>query len=371
MFRELAGMEDIDLTVLFAMLPDAKQQGEGFGTGFSWDIPLLEGYNYRVLDNVARAPGVTRFGGCDTPDIKRVLCELRPAVVVVNGWVVKTCLQALWACKGLSIPCLVRGEANDLRPRPVWKKLGQAFLLRQFAGCLFIGKFNREFYVQRRVPAKLLFHSPYGIDNQRFERQAMALLPRREQLRAQWQVPEGAVCYLFCAKFEVKKQPLLLLSAFRSAVADARPGSMHLLMVGDGALRAECESYARRYSLPVNFAGFMNQSRLAEAYVAADCLVLPSDSGETWGLVVNEAMACGRPAIVSDHVGCQADLVEAGVTGEVFPVGKESELAERLCRLAADPGLLSLMGKAARQRVAAYTPLAAAEGIREAVLKLR
>jgi glycosyltransferase involved in cell wall biosynthesis len=63
-------------------------------------------------------------------------------------------------------------------------------------------------------------------------------------------------------------------------------------------------------------------------------LVLPSDGGETWGLVVNEAMACGLPAIVSDAVGCAPDLVEDGKTGFTFPLGDCSALAERLASMA-------------------------------------
>ena len=93
------------------------------------------------------------------------------------------------------------------------------------------------------------------------------------------------------------------------------------LMVGDGPLRGVCEDFVRVNRAPIRFAGFLNQSQIVEAYVAADVLVLPSDGGETWGLVVNEAMACKRPCIVSDHVGCGPDLVAVGETGVIFPLG--------------------------------------------------
>jgi glycosyltransferase involved in cell wall biosynthesis len=82
-----------------------------------------------------------------------------------------------------------------------------------------------------------------------------------------------------------------------------------------------------------SFAGFLNQTEVSKAYVAANVLVLPSES-ETWGLVVNEAMACGLPAIVSDTVGCAPDLIEKGRTGYVFPVGRTEVLAEKLSQLA-------------------------------------
>ena len=82
------------------------------------------------------------------------------------------------------------------------------------------------------------------------------------------------------------------------------------LMVGDGELRQRCEEEVSKRQLPVTFTGFLNQSEIISAYVGADCLVLSSDAGETWGLVVNEAMACSRPALVSDLAGCHLDLIK-------------------------------------------------------------
>jgi glycosyltransferase involved in cell wall biosynthesis len=119
-----------------------------------------------------------------------------------------------------------------------------------------------------------------------------------------------------------------------------------------------------RHQLPVTLTGFLNQSEIVSAYAASDCLTLPSDHGETWGLVVNEAMACGLPAIVSDQVGCGPDLVTPGETGAIFPFGDWSALAESLCRAAADPTELQRQGVAAE----GYSPAVAAEGIRDAVI---
>ena len=79
----------------------------------------------------------------------------------------------------------------------------------------------------------------------------------------------------------------------------------------------------------------MNQSELGRAYAAADCLALPSDWGETWGLVVNEALATGLPCVVSDRVGCAPDLITPGETGEVFAVGDVGALAAAIERVRA------------------------------------
>jgi len=137
-------------------------------------------------------------------------------------------------------------------------------------------------------------------------------------------------------------------------------------MVGDGPLRAGSEAFARRHSVPVTFAGFLNQGEIVRSYVACDMLVLPSDGGETWGLVANEAMVCGRPCLVSDKVGCGPDLVTSE-TGAVFPLGDVERLAALMARFAAERDGLRTMGEAAARRIKQYSIDVAVRGVLEAV----
>jgi glycosyltransferase involved in cell wall biosynthesis len=106
---------------------------------------------------------------------------------------------------------------------------------------------------------------------------------------------------------------------------------------------------------------------MPEAYAAADAIVLPSDAGETWGLVANEAMASGLPAIVSDAAGCGPDLIRSGVTGAVFPCGSIEELAELVRRWSSDVVALRSMGANAGEHVQRYSVEKAAAGIIDAV----
>ena len=138
-------------------------------------------------------------------------------------------------------------------------------------------------------------------------------------------------------------------------------------MAGDGPLRQECERFAIENRTPVRFAGFLNQSQIASAYVASDVLALPSDGGETWGLVVNEAMVCGRACIVSDRVGCGPDLVISGETGLVFPLGDVECLAKLMTQCAEDKPGVARMGVCARHRMARYSTSVAVEGVLRAV----
>ncbi|CAK9009170.1 Alpha-D-kanosaminyltransferase (2'-deamino-2'-hydroxyneamine 1-alpha-D-kanosaminyltransferase) (Glycosyltransferase KanE) (Kanamycin biosynthesis protein E), partial [Durusdinium trenchii] len=356
-FRHLAERSDIDFHVLFAQIPEAAQQGDGFGVSFTWDVPLLEGYSFEVLENVANKPSVTEFAGCDTPAIAERLHDFD--AVIVNGWVVKTCLQALRACRLRGIPCIVRGEANHLRPRAWWKRLLQRQLVRQFSAFLYIGSANRDFYKSYGVRDEQLFPARYCIENERFL-DASLDRSRRTRARQIWAIPDNATTFLYCGKFIEKKHPLELLRAFAEVTNDE--SNIHLLMVGDGELRPEAEALVSNLRLPVTFTGFLNQSEIVDAYLASDCLVLPSDHGETWGLVVNEAMACGLPAIVSDQAGCSRDLIAEGVTGFTFSFGDWPQLVDRMKRAATVPHHLVEMGRNAQEQIREYSPAAAADG---------
>ena len=366
LFRRLAADPRLDLTVLYAMLPDAAQQGAGFGVPFEWDVPLRDGYRSEVLENRAKHPSVTAFSGCDTPGIGARLQELRPAAVLVNGWVVKTCLQALWACRRLGIPCMVRGEANRLRPRAGWKHALHRLLMRQYSAWLAIGSANRDFYRFHHCPEDRIFWAPYAVDNDFFAAQAAARAGRRSELRAAFGIPPETVVFLFAGKLEAKKHPADLLEALARLPADLR-GRAHALIAGDGELRGDCERLARENKVPVSFAGFLNQSRLPDAYAAADVLVLPSDAGETWGLVVNEAMASGRPAVVSRAAGCCADLIVEGETGQSFACGDVAALAEILGSYVRNPAQAARQGAAAAARVRLFGLGPVVEGIVAAV----
>ena len=187
----------------------------------------------------------------------------------------------------------------------------------------------------------------------------------RAELRAAWRIPPSAVGVLFCGKLIEKKRPLDVLKALDVFRRDK--ATVHLLVVGDGCLRKECEAFVAAKQLPVTFAGFLNQKEMPKAYAACDALVLPSGHAETWGLVVNEAMACGLCAIVSDRVGCGPDLVEDGVNGWRFRAGDVVALAERITTLTADRRLLFELGANARNRVRNFSLDSAVEGILKAL----
>jgi len=331
-FRALA--KQTDLEVFYAHRPDPAQQGAGFGKSFDWDVDLLSGYSHRFLKNVSTRPGVSHFSGCDTPEIRDLIRAGKFDAFIVVGWYLKTFWQAAWACRRAGVPVLARGDSQLLTPRSPLKRLVKSathrLLLRQFDGFLAVGRRHREYLDHYGVPAGKIFMAPHFVDNEWFAVRAEEDRKRRSEIRSQWGANDGTLVALFVGKFIEKKRPVELLLAL-AQLRDQGVATIGVF-VGAGELEAELQAVAERLGVTTKFVGFKNQTELPACYVSADVLVLPSVN-ETWGLVVNEAMACGLPAIVSDAVGCAPDLIDEGKTGFTFALGNPRQLAQQLNRL--------------------------------------
>lgn len=358
-FRELAKV--CDLTVYFAHRQTREGQAKaGFGVAFEWDVDLLAGYQSRFLANVARQPSTDRFGGCDTPGIAREIVDGRFDAFVVPGWGLRSYLQAVRACRRSRVPVMVRGDSQLPGKRSAAVRLAKALLyrrmMRRFDGYLYVGKRSRAYFEHYGANPSRLFFAPHCVDNDAFASAALAGPASLSRPRL-----------LFAGKLLERKRPLDLIGA--AALLRGRGTDVEVAFAGSGELEADLERAAKEAGVPAVFHGFVNQSALPATYAAANMLVLPSDTRETWGLVVNEAMACGLPAVVSDAVGCGPDLVEEGATGAVFPLGDVVGLADAIGRtLALDPVTTR---EAVRARIARYSPNRTAQGIMEATVALR
>lgn len=364
-FRALVA-EGVDLHVFYSFLPDRTQQSVGFGTAFAWDVPLLEGYSWSVLPQVRRNPDLGRFLGSYSAFMGGAVARFDPDVVLLTGWNALPLVQGLLSAVRLGIPTVVRGESNALKPRPAWKTAGHRALLSLYDSFIAIGMANRDFYERNGVSPEQIVDGGYFVDETHFLELRGRDCERRAQLRRSWGVPEGACCFLFAAKLQAKKRPLDFLAGLDAAARSLPAGSVHGLVVGSGELEDAMRTAASTCAATVSFAGFLNQTEIGAAYAAADALVLPSDWGETWGLVVNEAMLFGLPAIVSDRVGCGPDLVVNGETGFVVPFGDGGNLGARMADLAGDTSRRTEMGRRGFDRVLRYSPRRGARATIEA-----
>lgn len=356
LFRALASVPEIDLHVFFCCRWGAEWcRDPGFGISFSWDIPLLDGYQYTFLRNVSLRPGPSHFLGVINSGIVTAILRGGFDAVWVNGWAHATNWIAWAGAAASRVPILLRGESDGLAEpnglKGIVKRVVLKLFFSQVAGFLAIGANNTNFYKSYGVPEKRIFWTPYAVDNNFFMEQASKLKGHKRALREKEGLPPDLPVILYCGKLQEKKRPLDLLEAF--AVLNGRPSSS-LVLVGDGPLRPRMERFVTERRLTnVTFLGFRNQQELPVCYGMADVLVLPS-SFEPWGLVVNEAMCFGLPVITSDRVGAAADLVREGVNGFTNPVGNVLALVQCLRKILVDERGRQEMGCQSRKIISRW-----------------
>ena len=364
-FRGLAAHPDLQIHVYYChRATPAEQASAGFGVAFDWDVPLLTGYPHSFLRNVADRPGHGGFAGFDTPEIRNIIRCGQYEAVLINGWHYKSAWQAILTCWQSDVKVMVRGDSHlhTVRSLPLRlaKSLAYPRFIPRFDACLAVGQWSRKYFLHYGASPERIFLVPHTVDVDSMGEDANRLRPIRSELRQRWVLDPNATTFLFVGKFTETKRPMDFVRAVREAAS--QKAEVQGLMVGDGPLRNTCEDFAHTHHVPITFTGFLNQSQIVSTYVAADALVLPS-AGETWGLVVNEAMSCGLTCIVSDRVGCGPDLIEAGRTGAVFQLGDVDGLAALMTGLARDPSQLAFMSTQARRKIQKHSIPAAVEGV--------
>jgi len=348
-----------------------------FGSGRVYSIDpkkslLLQGYGHTFLTNRTRTPTTAAFKGLDCPHLGRELRRGRFDAILLPAYRSYFYLQAFWAAHRANLAILYRPTITDLDANDaMWKKLPRRALLsllyRRISCFLAIGLNARRHFERHGVPPEKITFAPHCVDNALYQGQADHWHPRRKETRRELRISPDQFVVLFSGKLSSRKSPVSLIRAAARASLSQR---LALLFVGDGPLRDSLACLASDL-LPGRavFVGFQNQSAIGKYYAAADCLVLPSLHGETWGLVVNDAMNFGLPVIVSDRVGCAPDLAREGETGYTFPAGNVAALSSQLDALASSPGRVASMGARARALASEYSPEAAAKGVKHALLQ--
>jgi glycosyltransferase involved in cell wall biosynthesis len=348
----------LDILVVYCNLRGAvPAMNPGFGVEVAWDVPLLEGYPWTLVPlEKGRSNG--ERPGLLSQALWRLVTNGGFDAVCLGGYYFREAWTVLLAAKLKGIPVILCTDAHSLESRRAKSKFAVAVKKRivgtifRLAAAVITSSSKAGIFLQSLgVPAGRIFMGRSVVDNTWWTDRAA--LVDRATLRQELNLPAEAPVVVYCAKLQPWKRPGDLLDAF----SRANVLGSYLIFAGDGPLRAMLEQRSRDLGVAdrVRFLGFVNQMALPGVYVASDLLVLPSDY-EPFGLVVNEAMLCGRPVVVSDRVGARYDLICEGETGSVFPCGDVEALAKILQSLLSDRSQLDRMGAAAKERMQAWTP---------------
>ena len=351
LFKLLA--EGIDLKVFYTWGKDSVEKYDpGFGKKVQWDVPLLDGYNYHFLQNTSKVPGSHHFKGIKNPTIIKDILVYNPSAVLVIGWGYHSHLKVVRYFKG-KVPLYFRGDSTLLdnnnngivgKLKSILRRIFLVWVYSHIDKAFYVGEASKAYFKWALLKESQLVFSPHSIDNARYE---IDYTSEADELRASLSLSNSDRVILFAGKFENKKNPLQLLSAFISASTI----NVHLLFIGNGENETELKLLAKESTKTsfIHFIDFQNQSMMPIWYQLADVFCLPSKGpGETWGLAVNEAMASGNAIIVSDKVGCGIDLVKNNINGWIFENGNQQALREIIEKVSSKE-LLKKMGEESRQ----------------------
>lgn len=340
----------------------------GFGKSINWDIPLLEGYEYVFEKNISTDAGSHHFKGIDNPELVDHITEWGAHAILVYGWSFKSHLQCLRYFKN-KIPVYFRGDSTLLNESFGFKKMLRTLFLKWVYNyvnkAFYVGTQNKKYYLKQGLKENQLVFAPHAIDNDRFFDKDDAYNEKALGWRRQLNIRDDELVFLFAGKLEPKKDPELLIRAF---VVVQVPG-IHLVLVGNGIMENKLKGI---YGMIKNlhFIDFQNQTLMPVVYRLGDVFILPSAGpGETWGLGVNEAMACNRPVLLSDKVGCAADLVEIGKSGYKFAAGDKKDLIKKMRLVIEHKPDLANMGQYANEKIGHWNYETVAMAIETELLK--
>jgi glycosyltransferase involved in cell wall biosynthesis len=357
LFNALAKQGDVDLHVIFLAEtdPDLRQ----------WKVYKDEiKFSYQVLPSWRKRVG--RYNWLLNRGLGSALSAFAPDVVLCGGYNYVASWQALLWSRMKQVPFLLWSESNvqDIRRAHEIVEFAKSEFLSRCSGFVVPGRSAGDYLRAHKVREESIFAAPNAVDNELFATAALEARRNAGMRRTELSLPKR-YC-LFVGRLIREKGVFELLSAYAKLDKAIRE-QVGLVLVGDGAERNHLEAFASTISPgSVIFPGFAQRELLSCYYALAEVLILPTYS-DPWGLVVNEAMACGLPVIVSKVAGCAADLVKENWNGLLTLPRDESSLLTAITKIASQPELRNIMSTNSSRHIAHYSPEAWSRGIMQAL----
>lgn len=275
-------------------------------------------------------------------------------------------LALLLSAKLAGVKCIMMNEshAGTERARGIKRRI-KKYLVSFFNAALVGGEPQKRHFTALGLAPEKIFTGYDAIDNTFFSSEAARARAASPELAKRLGLPQRY--FLSLGRFVKKKDLPTLIRAYAAfCINSSEP--VALVMVGSGTEEDELRELTSDLGLQicspeparsvdlrpqegaVYFMGFRQVEENPSFYALAEAFVLPSVE-EEWGLVVNEAMACGLPVLVSNAVGCAEDLVVEGANGWLFNPGDTDALATRLKTLAENKIMRKAMGEESRVKV--------------------
>lgn len=266
------------------------------------------------------------------------LDRLQPDAVHIHSYSTPDARACLTWCRENRRVAVLMAESREAdAPRVWWKEAIKRVLVSQFDAAQASGSASARYTAQLGIDPSLIFVGYSVVDNAFFREAAAQVRVAPSAARSLPGLADPTPYFFASGRFmERKDWPTLLLaySQYRRLVTERGLSPWRLVLLGDGDLRPEIEAMIRDEQIAaVSLAGWRHIEDLPAYYALASAFVHTA-AVDQWGLVVNEAMACGLPVLVSTGTGCAEDLVDQGKNGYRFAPGDIDELARRMTELA-------------------------------------
>ncbi len=287
------------------------------------------------------------------------LAQSQPDVVAIAGYGHPTLLAALlWSrLKRKPVVLLSATWEQDISGSG-WKPWLKRWLIRRYQAALVGGEPQKR-YLQALGMSSALIATGYNVvEGDAFHPSRIRELPK----------PIQRPFFLAVVRFIPEKNLPTFLAAYAQYCQQAGDQAWDLALCGDGPLRSQVETAIATYQLQdhVHLPGFLQQAALMPYFAHAGCLVLASVN-ETWGLVVNEAMAAALPVLASTKCGCCEDLILDGINGFSFEPDDVPAMVEAMLKISRDPETAKVMGEAALHHIQKFSPDYFAQGLAQAI----
>lgn len=297
-------------------------------------------------------------------ELLKLLVREKPDYLICYGYTLLPQIVALAWAMTTKTPFAVIGDANYYNDNAEGlKRAVKGIWLRKVtkraAALITVGTANRMFWEAYGANPARLFHAGFAVDNEFYTKARAEKKEDAGELRDRLGL-QNKVVFLFVGRLVQRKNVDLIIRAARQ-LEDV---GISVVIAGSGEEMDSLKALAGE-DHRIIFAGNVAPSELPLYYALADVLVLPAEQ-EPWGLVINEAMACGLAIIAHKHCGAAADLVneENGVSLRTFSV---DELAQAMRLFAGDESLLQAKQTRSSEKIQAWSIDQAARGIIRAI----
>jgi glycosyltransferase involved in cell wall biosynthesis len=374
-YRALAVVPGTALKVLFcSKLGEETYYDRDFETEVRWDIPLLDGYAFEFLESRKKINELT-FWATDNPGIGASLEKFCPDVVLIHGYSHRTMWRAARWCNRSRVPVMLTSDSNESAKRAMWKRVVKAVFVSNFYrhldGAFSCGDNNQNYHQHYGMPVERIFAGAMPVDCKRLVASVADVALTRREIRQRHGIPQDAFVVVYAGKLTRRKCPLDLLKAIHRCAQQGL--KVWGVLVGEGAERPALEAFIAENKMSnIVLSGFVNQRSIGDYYAASEAVALMSGY-EPKGLIVPEAGCFGRPAILSDRVGCIGphDSARPGENALVYPWSDIDALTECITRLYSDKSLYYSMSESARKIADSQDSAVAALQLKEAGVRLK